>query len=262
MSASSTSPPQRLDPEPTSSAFRARLGEYVAHVHAHDAQVRLSAQGRPAGVLMSLPHAQQAGYQVHGTWSVYKASVELPRVRERAAAQGPQQITGRTGATAVLVASAQESALDPDPPMVVLRDKLGDYVAHVHAHDAQIPVTVGGRPSGALVSVERVQRARLQPAGEWTVERARQEMATARERAAAQGPQVITGRTGATAALISAEHARVLQYGHPVLEADEVTFDSEGCTVRTAEGRPVEPGTYSFAGVVHVIAPHESPGHD
>lgn len=262
MSASSTSPPQPLDPEPTSSAFRARLGEYVAHVHAHDAQVRLTAQGRPAGVLMSLPRAQQAGYQVHGTWSVYKASVELPRVRERAADQGPQQITGRTGASAVLVASAQESALDPEPPMVVLRDKLGDYVAHVHAHDAQIPVTVGRRRSGALVSVERVQRAGLQPAGAWTVERARQELATARERAADQGPQVITSRTGASAALISVEHVRVLEDGHPVLETDEVTFDSDGHTVRTADGHPLAPGTYTFAGVVHVIAPHDSPGHD
>ncbi|WP_435108093.1 type II toxin-antitoxin system prevent-host-death family antitoxin [Nocardiopsis synnemataformans] len=63
MSASRTSLSEPLDPKPTSHVFRNRLGAYVAHVQAYDAQVRLTVQGHPAGVLMSPSRAQQAGYQ-------------------------------------------------------------------------------------------------------------------------------------------------------------------------------------------------------
>lgn len=262
MSAPSASPPEPLDPEPNTRTFRARLGEYVVHVHTHDAQVPLTVQGRPAGVLMSVPRAVEAGRRVCGDWSVHSASVELTEVRARAVAQGPQQINHVGGASAVLVAPEQEGTkdtLDPAPSTVVLRDRLGDYIAHVHTHGAQVPVTVVGRPSGALVPVEQVQRAGLQMQGAWTVDRARKKLAEVRARAADQGPQVITGRTGEAAALISPEHARVLERGHPVLETETLVFDPDGYTVRTADGRLVEPGVYAFAGVVHVIA---SPGHD
>lgn len=143
--------------------------------------------------------------------------------------------------------------LDPRPPIVDLRDRLGEYLAHVHEDGATVPVTVAGSPAGALMPMLQVVRARLTVTDSVTVDVARKKFAQIRAHAHKRGPQAITARTGAVAVLVSPEHARLIEQGHPVLIADELYFD--GHRVTDQDGNPISPGTYSYiGGVLHVPA--------
>lgn len=144
--------------------------------------------------------------------------------------------------------------LDPKPAIAELRDRLGEYVAHVHEHGATVPVTVDGRPAGALAPTSQVLRVGLTVAGAASVDTARKQLARVRADAHEQGPQAITARSGAMAVLVSTEHARLIEQGLPVLAADELRFD--GGRVYDQDGHPIAPGSYSYVGgVLHVPAP-------
>lgn len=214
-------PSPALDPEPGIRSLRARLGDYIAYVQTHDIQVRVTAYGRPAGTLVSPERAHREGYTIHGTWTVDEAVKRFPVVREQSASKGPQLIQGRSGMSAVMLAPSPQSTaapvpeamLDLEPTIRALRPKLGDYVTRVHTHDVQVRLNIEGGLAGVLVSRTRLEQGGLSPRGTWSVDRARVELATVRERATSEGPQLIQGRTGASAVLISPEHARVLLSG-------------------------------------------------
>lgn len=143
--------------------------------------------------------------------------------------------------------------LDPKPPIADLRDRLGEYLAHVHEDGATVPVTVAGSPAGALVPIHQVVRAGLTVADSVSVDTARKGLARIRANAHEKGPQAITTRSGAVAVLVSPEHARLIEQGLPVLIAEELHFD--GHRVTDQDGHPIAPGTYSYVGgVLHVPA--------
>lgn len=143
--------------------------------------------------------------------------------------------------------------LDPKPPIADLRDLLGEYLAHVHEDGATVPVTVAGSPAGVLVPMLQVVRAGLTVTDSVSVDVARKKFAQIRANAHEKGPQAITARSGAVAVLVSPEHARLIEQGHPVLIADELHFD--GHRVTDQDGHPIAPGTYSYVGgVLHVPA--------
>lgn len=138
-------------------------------------------------------------------------------------------------------------------PSAQVRDTIGERVREVHTSGQPLTLTVDGRTDSALVPLEQVTTAGLVPAGAWGIRRAREEWAQLRAEAAEQGPQLITDRGVPVVALVSAEHARLIAQGLPVLVADELHFD--GHRITTQDGHPVAPGTYTYAGgVLHVPA--------
>lgn len=133
-------------------------------------------------------------------------------------------------------------------PSAQVRDTLGDRVREVHTSGHLLTLTVDGRAESALVPLEQVTAAGLVPVGAWGIRRAREEWAQLRAEAAEQGPQIITDRGAPVVALVSAEQARLIEQGHPVLVAEELHFD--GARITDQDGRPVAPGTYTYAGGV------------
>ncbi|WP_435108087.1 type II toxin-antitoxin system prevent-host-death family antitoxin [Nocardiopsis synnemataformans] len=129
----------------------------------------------------------------------------------------------------------------------------------VHTSGRPLTLTVDGRAESALVPLEQVTDAGLVPTGEWGIRRAREEWAQLRAEADEQGPQIITDRGAPVVALVSAEQARVIERGLPVLVAEELHFD--GARITDQDGRPIAPGTYSYVGgVLHVPAPDTTEG--
>ncbi|MFY7068968.1 type II toxin-antitoxin system prevent-host-death family antitoxin [Nocardiopsis changdeensis] len=147
-------------------------------------------------------------------------------------------------------------------PSAQVRDALGDRVRRVQASGQTLTLTVDGRADSALVTLEMLTATGLAPVGAWGIRQAREEWAQLRTAAAEQGPQIITDRGTPVVALVSAEHARLIAQGLPVLEAAELRFD--GHQITDQDGRIIAPGTYSYVGgVLHVPAPDaDGDGHD
>lgn len=134
-----------------------------------------------------------------------------------------------------------------------VRDHLGTQVRKVHDRRHTVRLVLNGQPAGALVPAEVVQRSGLIVMGAHQVRQARRSWASVREQAIRQGPQAITDRSGAVAVLVSAEHAKILETGLPVLDVEILRFD--GATLTDQNGRPIPSGTWGIAGAVLRVEP-------
>lgn len=111
-------PERELEPTPPIADLRDRLGEYLARAD-QGTTVPITDAGRSAGALVPTEQVVKAGLPIAGAVSLDHARKHLGPLRTAAHEQGPQAITARTGADAVLVSVAHAALIAQGRPVLM-----------------------------------------------------------------------------------------------------------------------------------------------